>query len=258
MFDANDVEAHAAGLPRRAGLCIAWGNLTWLGLARLSRLRELSAVLLALFLASLLTILLVLPLGLASLSILLTVLLVAGLALVVLRALLITLLLLALGLSLTALARLRRPRRLFKLPWLSTLTPLTFEPAGGLLQGLQEVAVILDHHLGEFLDLFALGLLLGEFRQFDLTLIVDQQPVRHDMCAMISLLLTLSRSPLLDDARLAGPSRLARQRLARPGRLARQRLTGLSRLHLSLLNRRRLLRVGSPHHHHAHGERGEK
>jgi hypothetical protein len=108
--------------------------------------------------------------------------------------------------------------------------------------------VILDHHLGEFFDFFALGLLLSELRQFDLTLIVDQQPVRHDMRTLPSLLLGLSRPPLLlDDTRLA-----------RPNRLARQRLTGLSRLHLSLLHRRRLLSVGCPHDHHGHGERGEK
>jgi hypothetical protein len=70
--------------------------------------------------------------------------------------------------------------------------------------------------------------------------------VRHYVGAVASLRLALSRPPLLLD-----------DTLPRLSRLARQWLTGLSRLHLPLLDLR-LLRVDRPHDHDGHGERSKK
>ena len=64
--------------------------------------------------------------------------------------------------------------------------------AGGLLQSLDELLVVLGDPLRELLDLIVLGVLLGELRQLDLAPVVDGQPL-GDVLIGHSLLLSALR-----------------------------------------------------------------
>jgi len=182
MLDGDNVETSAASLSGCAGLSIAWLQLT-----RLSRLAGLSTVLLRL-LNGLIAILLRLAL-LPSLA--------------DLRFAFLDLRCLAVRLVLTRLlAQLWTLTGLSGLCWSLALARGAVERAGDLLQIVDKVRVVLDHHFGELFDFFVLRLFLYELRQFDFSLVIDKEPVCHDMRAATGWLLTWAR--LLGHARLAG------------------------------------------------------
>jgi hypothetical protein len=117
------------------------------------------------------------------------------------------------------------------------------ECACGLLQAVDEVGMVLNHHFGEFFDFFILGMFLGKFGQLDFALVIDQQPICHDVRATAGLLLTAGGTRGWCDARLAGPGL--------------PRLRWLGGLDLALLNARRLLCIGGLGHQHRHGDGGK-
>jgi hypothetical protein len=112
-------------------------------------------------------------------------------------------------------------------------------PTGKLLQAVDQVGVVLDHHRREFFNFLVLRFFPRELRQLDFALIVHQQPMGHHACTLSACL-----APGL--AALARALLVGLSLTLTLSRLGRLRLRLLSRLHLALsrLGRRLCLRLG--------------